>query len=85
MPKTPEELIEINERRVRAKEKEAERKEKSRLYNLEMRAIDTANRKEEARQKGLEYAKQYRFKKKQDETPQLQKKYTPTHSLNEYP
>ena len=71
MPKrerTPEELIEKNEREMRAKEKEAERKEKSRLYNLEMRAIDTSNRKEERNSKARE---RYWLKKEQDETPQI--------------
>jgi hypothetical protein len=49
MPKTTEELMEKNEREMREKVKDAERKEKSRLYNLEMKAIATSNRKEEAK------------------------------------
>jgi len=66
MPKTPEELIEKNERRARAKEKDAERKEESRLYNLKMKIQGQLIRKEEARQRGLEYGRQYRLKKKEE-------------------
>jgi hypothetical protein len=66
MPKTPEQLIELNERKMRQKQIDEERKEKSRLYNLEMKIQGQLIRKEEARQRNIEYCRQYRLKKKEE-------------------
>jgi hypothetical protein len=79
MPKTTEELIEKNERRARAKEKDAERKEKSRLYNLEMRAILRSNREEEAKERAKE---KYCLKKEQGKENPPNKIQLPTKKNN---
>ena len=52
--KTPKELMEINEGRVLQKQKDEERKEKSRLYNLEMKLRNQLIRKEEAKERAKE-------------------------------
>jgi hypothetical protein len=72
MPKTTEELMEINRKRL---EKETERKEKSEMYQLEYKMRDRFMRENERKRNQKEYY--LKKKEKSNELPKLSNENTP--------